>query len=179
MHRRVLAPQKTQVYILAVMVINGKEYSVTDLMRPAVSIPITATLGTVLEAMISGKRNSLVVVNEDDTFAGAVNAIDVIRAVLPDYLEEDQIAARFGDFELLKEDAQKATTMTVDAFMTKNAATIKDDGSLLEAAVMAAAQGSGRIVVLNAEQKPVGVLTRTEIKQVIGQALGLSGDLFQ
>lgn len=160
------------------MVINGKEYVASDIMRPAVTITQEATLEEVITRMVSEKRNSLVVVDSAGLLLGAVNAIDVIKAVLPDYLEESQVAARFGDFDLLKEDARRVAGMQVHEFMSKDVPTIDTDGNLLEAAVMASTQGRGRIIVVDETKRPVGVLTRTEIKQIIGQALGISGDLF-
>lgn len=160
------------------MVINGKEYVASDIMRPAVTVTQEATLEEVITRMVSEKRNSLVVVDGDGVLIGAVNAIDVIKAVLPDYLEESQVAARFGDFDLLKEDARRVSGMQVREFMSKDVPTIAKSGNLLEAAVMASTQGRGRITVVDEAHRPVGVLTRTEIKQIIGQALGVSGDLF-
>ena len=147
-------------------------------MRPSVFINNSATLEETLQKMISEHRNSLIVIAEDGTLEGMVNAIDIIKAVLPDYMEESNLAARFSNLDLLKEDAERVKDTVITDFMEKDVPTIKVDGNLIEAAAMAAHSGRGRIAVVNAENEPVGVLTRTELKQVIGATLGMCGDCF-
>lgn len=160
------------------MTFNGKSYSVEDIMRPSIFIDTSATLFETLEKMIHEHRNSLTVVNEDGTLAGMVNAIDIIKAVLPDYMEESNLAARFSNLELLKEDAERVKDTNITDFMEKDIPTIKKGGNIIEAAAIAAHSGRGRIAIVDDENKPVGVLTRTELKQVIGATLGICGDCF-
>ena len=160
------------------MTLNGKSYSVEDIMRPSIFTNTSATLIETLEKMIGERRNSLTVVHEDGTLAGMVNAIDIIKAVLPDYMEESNLAARFSNMELLKQDAERVKDMPITDFMEKDVPTIKRDGNIIEAAAIAAHSGRGRIVVIDEDKKPVGVLTRTELKQVIGATLGICGDCF-
>ncbi|QSH39445.1 CBS domain-containing protein [Candidatus Kaiserbacteria bacterium] len=158
--------------------IKEKSYSVEDIMRPAIFTSSTATLEETLQKMITERRNSLTVLAEDGTLAGMVNAIDIIKAVLPDYMEESNLAARFSNMELLKEDAERVKDTPVADFMETEVPTIKVDGNVIEAAAIAAHTGRGRIAVVNADNKPVGILTRTELKQVIGATLGMCGDCF-
>lgn len=147
-------------------------------MRPAVFISSSATLEETLRKMINERRNSLLVVAEDGTLSGMVNAIDIIKAVLPDYMEESNLAARFSNLDLLKEDAERVKDTLVTDFMEREIPTIKVEGNLIEAAAIAAHSGRGRIAVVNSKNEPVGVLTRTELKQVIGATLGMCGDCF-
>lgn len=172
---------KRQVYSPAVqftmMTVNGKTIGIRDIMRPAVLVEETQTLKEVLARMIKEKRNSLTVVDADGRFVGAVNAIDIIKEVLPDYLEEDAIAAQFADAELLKEDAQRVQDKQVKEFMATDIPTVTVDDSLLGAAVIATGRARGRITVLDADRKPIGILTRTEIKQVIGSFLDIPDSL--
>lgn len=167
-------------YIVAkiMMTINEKSYEVKDIMRPAVFINSTATLKETLQKMISERRNSLIAVFEDGSLAGMVNAIDIIKAVLPNYIEESNLAARFSNLDLLKEDAERVQDTPISEFMEKDMPTIKVDGNIIEAAAIAAHNGQGRIVVVDADNMPVGVLTRTELKQVIGATLDICGDCF-
>ena len=141
--------------------------TVSSLMRPPITVSHTATLEAVVKKMVDEKRNSLVVVDDAGVFVGAVNAIDVIQAVLPDYLEEDAIAARFADEDLMRQDAHKVRETAVSEFMSTDLPTITEKTHIVEASVLASKLGRGRIVVVDADKKPVGVLTRTEIKQVI------------
>lgn len=160
------------------MTIDGKDYTIGDIMRPSVYIEEDKTLFETLSKMIGEKRNSLTVVAADGTFAGMVNAADIIKAVLPDYIEDNQIAARFSNLKLLKQDAERVKDTPLSDFMEKDAPSIKQNGNIIEAAAIAAHSGKGRIVVVDDENKPVGVLTRTELKQVIGLTLGICSDCF-
>jgi len=149
--------------------------TISDLMRPAVLVDTSTTLFEALSKMIQERRNSLVVVSQDGTVAGAVNAVDIIMEVLPDYLEEDRVAAHFADTSLLKEDALRVKERSVESFMAKRVATVTPESSLIEAAVLATKQGRGRIIVVDEKNKPLGVLTRTEIKHVIAGFLDIPG----
>ena len=157
------------------MTIGDKTVSIHDIMRPAVIVHENDRLVDILEKMIGEKRNSLVVVDDGGKLVGMIGAIDLIKAVLPEYIEDDVIAAHFADQTLLGEDAQRAQNTPAREFMTKDAPTIKETSSVLEAAANAIQSGHGRITVVDDEHKPVGIITRTEIKQVIGSLLGVKG----
>ncbi len=157
------------------MTINGNLHAVKDIMRPPICVHEEDTLEAILAKMMAERRNSLTVVDDAGKLVGAVNAIDVIKAVLPDYLEDDLVAVRFANESLLKEDAEKARLTPVKEFMAKDIPQIDEDDGILEAASMAIQHGRGRITVVDKDGKPVGVITRTEIKQVIGSLLGLPG----
>lgn len=157
------------------MTIDDKTIKLGDIMRQAVSVNENDTLLDVITKMISERRNSLIVVNNDGKLTGFVGATDVIKAVLPDYLEEDVIAAHFADQNILKEDAQRASNIPVKEFMTDEPAVIQETSSVLEAAATAIQSGQGRITVVDQDHKPVGIITRTEIKQVIGSLLDIPG----
>lgn len=156
--------------------INETPYSLTDIMRSCVFITSKATLLDTLTLMIEHKRNSLVVVDEAGDLVGMVNAADIIKAVLPEYIEENVTAARFSNMDLLAEDAARVKDMPVSDFMETTTPTISHAGNIIEAAAIAAHTGTGRIIVVDDAHKPIGVLTRTELKQVIGATLGICGD---
>lgn len=155
------------------MVVNGKEVGISDIMRPPVLILAEATLHEALERMVREKRNSLTVVDEEGKLLGAVNAVDIIKEVMPDYLEQDEIAAGFADEGIFRENALRVKDKPVRDFMAKEVPRVTSDSSLVKAAVLAAGLGRGRITVVDSEERPVGILTRTEIKQVIAGYLGI------
>jgi len=159
------------------MTIDGKHYKVADVMRKPVIVPRTQTLRDALALLMERNTNLGIVVEDDGTFLGTVTTLDIIRAVLPDYLEDDEVAARFADDALLKEDARKAADLPVCDFLDREETTIDADASLLEATVIAAKDSTGRIVVLDENNKPIGVLTRTEIKRVLAAYLGIKNEL--
>jgi len=159
------------------MIVDGKEIKIADVMRPPQLIQETQTLKDALTFMIENKCNSLTVVDDAGVYAGRVSAVDIIKEVLPDYMEDDMVAARFANLDLLKQDAARAKDKLIKDFMMTDIPAIDVDDSLVEAAVLAAKQGFGRITVVDADKKPVGFLTRTEIKRVIGHFLDIPSAL--
>lgn len=157
------------------MKIDGKEIKITDIMRPVMTIKKDATLRETLEKMIGKRTNSLVVVDADGVFLGTVSALLLIKEVVPDYLETDQLAAHFVSEELFKEDVSRAADVKVEAFMDSDSSTLKVSDSIMRAAIMAMESGSARVPVVDDDNKPLGILTRTELKQVIGLYLGIEG----
>jgi len=117
------------------------------------------------------------VVDVEGRLVGGVSTLDIIRAVLPDYIESDEVAARFANTEMLKEDACKAAAKPLSEFVDRNEATVDPDANLLEATVISSRDSNGRIIVIDEHRKPVGLLTRTEIKQVLAAFLGVSDEL--
>lgn len=159
------------------MIVNGKEVHIADVMRPAHIVQEHTTLREAVAYMIEHHCNSLVVVGADGTYAGSVSTVDIIKEVLPEYLEEDAIAARFADTELLREDAMRAQDRPLQKFMATDVAVIHIDEALIKAAVLAIKHGHGRITVVDEQGIPLGVLTRTEIKHVIGHFLDIPSAL--
>jgi len=152
---------------------NGKEITIKDLMRDPVFAYEGETLKEVLTRMIKERRNSLTVVAKDGTFKGAVSALDIIKEVIPEYIEADTVTAQYVNEELFREDARRVAEKPVEEFMVTDIPTITLDTTLIEAAVIAIQHGRGRITVIDAGNKPIGVLTRTELKRVIGSYLDI------
>lgn len=164
---------------MAATVINGKKYTVADLMRRPFLIPSSATLKDALRVLIENRSNIGIVVAEDNTFVGTVSTVDIIKEILPDYIENDEVAARFADDDLLQEDVLKAGLMPVCDFVDTHEKTLQADSGLVEAAVIMVREDAGRIVIVDEARKPLGVLTRTEIKKMFGAFLGIADVLEQ
>ena len=151
----------------------GKTTTIEDIMRQPVLIGVESTLHDVLTKMIKEKTNSLLVVDKDEKLLGMVNAGSVIAHVVPDYLEDDTIAARFANEEMFKEEVNKSRNVSVTEFMNIKPNTVKVNSSIMEAAVFALSKKQIRVPVINDKDEVVGLLTRTEFKQVIGHYMGI------
>ena len=159
------------------MKVNGKTYKVSDLMREPLLIQRDAHLKDVLLSLLDGKTNIGCVVDEDGHFVGAVTTVDVIRAILPDYIESDEVAARFADESMLKEDVLKAACHPISEFIEEDETTVSPDTQLLEATVLSSKDCNGRIVVTDEDNKPVGILSRTQIKRALVTFLDVRDEL--
>lgn len=147
--------------------------SVKDIMREVNTIASSASFRETLEKMICKETNSLVVVDEQGVFVAMVNARVLIERAIPSYINGDEIAAHYANEELFREAINKVADMPLEDFMDKKVETITANESLVRAAILATKHQQIRIPVLDDEKKPIGLLTRTELKQVIGTFLGL------
>ncbi len=157
------------------MTVNGADISIKDVMRTPQTITEDVSFHDAMERMIQEKTNSLVVVNGEGAVVGMINPKSLIKMVVPDYLEGDAIAAHFVSEEIFREEAMRVADTKVRDFMQKDIVTVEEGDSLMQAAVVAASSGLVRIPVVDAEGKPVGLITRTELKNVIGVFLGIDG----
>jgi len=123
--------------------------------------------------MVQKKTNSIVVVDDNGDLVGLLNTGILIREVIPDYLEEDGIAAHFANETIFKEEVARAKESIIKNFMIKNPKKIHFNANLMEVAVMAISSKQFRIPVVNENNKPVGLVTRTELKRVFANILGL------
>lgn len=157
------------------MLVNGEQKKVSDIMREVKTISDKADFKEALEAMICERTNSLVVVNDDGEFVGMVNARTLIHKSIPSYLGDDATAAHFATQDVFKESAEKVANESILEIMDKSIKTVKANESLLKAAMIVGEGTQIRIPVLDAENKPIGLLTRTEFKEVIGFFLNIEG----
>jgi len=146
---------------------------IQDIMRKAVLIGKDAVFVDALRKMIIDKTNSLLVVNKTGKLIGEMQSFDLIRQIVPGYVVSDEIAAHFATEEIFKDACEAAKTIPIEKFMNKDPKTITLKSSLVEAAVIAMAHGQSRIPVVDEQHQPLGVLSRTELKQVIGKFINI------
>ncbi len=146
---------------------------VKEIMRKAHIISDDKTFYDAIKQMIEEKTNSLVVVDKEGKLVGLLNTGMLIAEVVPDYLEEDAIAAHFANEDIFIEDVKKAQKSPIKKFMMKDPYYIQGEASLMELAVLALSNKQFRIPVVDKDKKPVGIITRTELKKVIGEILNI------
>ncbi len=152
-----------------------KKVLIKDIMREIQIIEDKATFKDALKKMICKKTNSLVVVDNGGKFVGVINAGTLINNSVPNYIGDDMTAAHFANESLFKEQVEKVADKSVKELIVVDIKTIKERESLLKAAMIVASSRQIRIPVLDDNGKPLGLLTRTELKQVIGAFLEIEG----
>lgn len=148
--------------------------TVASIMRKAITISDKVTSKEALNAMVSLKTNALVVVDDDGVFVGLINTRIFIEQTIPEYIANDEIAAQFATEKVWRESVRKVADLPIKDLMVKNVSTIGPEESLLKAAILATKNRQIRIPVLDEENKPIGLLSQTEIKQLIASFLGVS-----
>jgi len=144
-------------------------------MREPLILSDKLNLRETLKELIHQKTNSALIIDEEGKLVGEVSVLGIVRAVIPDYIEDDYVAAHFSTEEIFREDVMKSQNISICDIMKRDPKTITLETSLTLAAVTAISGRQSRIPVVDEDHKPLGVLTRTELKQVIGQILDIEG----
>ena len=150
---------------------------IQDIMRKAVLIGQDAVFIDALRKMIIDKTNSLLVVSKAGKLVGEIQSFDLIKQVVPGYIVSDEIAAHFATEEIFMDACEAAKNIPIEKFMNKDPKTITLQSSLMEAVVVAMAHGQSRVPVVDEQHQPLGILSRTELKQVIGKCINIEESL--
>ena len=142
-----------------------------DITKPAVIVSLNTTFKDALSVMVAEQTNSLLVTGEDGTFVGEVGVSELLSAVVPEYLDDDNIAAHFTTEEMFEEAVHDASTKTVSEFMTNDVEPIRSDDNLMTVASMAITAGRARIPVVDNENRPIGIISRRGLKHILAHTL--------
>ncbi|MCK5415900.1 CBS domain-containing protein [Candidatus Parcubacteria bacterium] len=149
---------------------------IKDVMRKAYTINVNKTFIEALDIMTKEQTNSILVLDDDGKLVGMINTGMLIRAIVPDYLEDDIVAAHFANQDIFREDIKKAKDLEISNFMLKNPQKVKENSNLMEVSIMALSSKQFRVPVVDGNDRPVGLITRTELRRVFADVLGI-GDL--
>ncbi len=149
-----------------------KRILVEDLYRKdAATIPATATVRQALEQMQADSSNGLLVLEGEDKVVGIISLQDIAGAIVPDEMQENANLAnalfREGFFEEL---ANKLTRKKVTEIMRTEYKTVTRQASILEIAADFL-QSDLYIVPVVEDDKLLGVVTRTEIRRAMANAM--------
>ena len=132
-----------------------------------------STLKEALAIMIKNDTNGLVIVDKDNHVVGILSSFDVIRYIVPDYLEEDKHLASFEAADVFLSRIKETADHPIKNFMTSHVHVVHPNSSLMEAAALASEYRIRQLPVVDEHGALVGYLSRTNIKRAIGDALGI------
>ena len=144
-----------------------------DITKEAVIISNAATLEDAVRKMVKEQSNSLLVIDEEGSFAGEINVSDLFEAIVPSHLNGDEVLAYFSSEEKFVEAVRDAAVKPVEEFMALDAEPIRADDDIMAVAAMAIAHGHSRIPVVDHDNRPVGIISRRGLKQIIATFLGI------
>lgn len=151
-----------------------RKYIISEFMNAnVITILKNATLKQAVEAMIKNKTNGLVVIDESNKVAGILSSWDIIQHIVPDYLEEDMHLASFESGDVLIKRTLEAVDDPITKFMTSNVHVVKPHETLMEAAAILSEFKIRQLPVVDDSGVLVGYLNRTDIKEAIGDILGI------
>lgn len=152
---------------------TAADLKVRDIMMEPITIRNSATFLETTKLMMERKVNTLLVVNEEGKLLGEVSVVNLLEAVVPDYVEEDSIAAHYISYETFEKEIDEAKDLPVSKFVNAHRAYVKEDASIMEVAIAAMDKSQARVPVVDDEKKPVGVVTRRGLKKIIAAHLGI------
>ncbi|MEX0930892.1 MAG: CBS domain-containing protein [Candidatus Paceibacterota bacterium] len=144
-----------------------------DIVKEAVIINENATFREALTAMVKQQTNTLLVTDSEGLLVGEVGVSDLMDAIVPEYLDGDSIAANFATEEMFEAAVQTAADKGVQDFMTVDIDPVHIDDGLVTVAATAIAHQRARIPVIDHDNRPIGIISRRGLKQLLGASLGI------
>lgn len=146
---------------------------VADITKPAVTITEDASFKDALRKMVVEQTNTLLVINEAGVLTGEVSVSDLLDAIVPEYLDGDSIAANFATEEMFEEAVSDTAEKLVSFFMSTDFTAVRTTDGLMSVAAVAIADQRARIPVVDADGRPVGIISRQGLKHILAQFLGI------
>ncbi len=146
---------------------------IKDIIKPAVTVNEDSTFEEALESMIHSQTNSLLVVDENGELSGEVSVADLLDAIVPEYLDGDSIAANFATESMFEEAVKDAKDTPVRDFMSSDFDAVDMKDGLMAVASVAIAHNRARIPVIDADKRPIGIISRRGLKHILAEHLGI------
>lgn len=146
---------------------------IEDITKEAVTIRETASFKDALSLMVNRQTNSLLVVNADNALVGIVDVTDLLDAIVPEYLDNDTIAANFVTEEMFEESVTAATDMPVKEFMSTDIQPVHVKDSLMAIAETAIQHKTAQIPIVDQDNRPLGFVSRRGLKHMLALQLNI------
>lgn len=146
---------------------------VKDIVKPAVIVSETDTFADALTAMTTQQTNTLLVVNHEGKLCGEVTVADLLDAVVPDTLDGNEVMDHFSSDEAFIASIEVAKEIPVTEFMSHDYSPLTQDDDLMSIVATAIAQQRARIPVVDADERPIGIISRQGLKRILGKFMGI------
>lgn len=129
------------------------------------------TIKDAILLMLKKKTNGTVVVDANNRVVGILSSWDIIKHIVPDYLEGDSNLALFEDAGVFSRRIKEVQNDTVSLVMTSQVRTAKKTDSLIEALTLLAKFHIRQLPIVDEDNRLVGYINRTDIKRAVGDVL--------
>lgn len=146
---------------------------VVDITKEAVIISENHTLKDAVEAMIKNPTNTLLVTGEGGKLVGEVSVSDLLDAVIPENLDGDQVLEYFKSEEQFEKAIKNASDRLVNEFMSTDFTPVTAHDDLITIAANAIGFQRARIPVVDNDNRPIGIISRQGLKQILAKTLGV------
>lgn len=129
------------------------------------------TIFEAVKSMVSKKTNSAVVVDGKNNPIGILSSYTLVKAVVPAYLKDDPIYSVYGAEGTFEKYAKKIKNKKVKDIMYTEFHVLKEGNAMIEAASFAVEASRRILPVVNDENKVIGIINRTSIKNALYDAI--------
>ncbi|MEK7639492.1 MAG: CBS domain-containing protein [Patescibacteria group bacterium] len=144
---------------------------VKDIIKPAVIVSESDTFETALKAMMTKHTNTLLVVDEDGRLAGEVTVADLLDAIVPDTLNGNEVMEYFSTDKAMATAIDSARYTMVGDFMSPDFSPLELKDDLIAIIATAISHQRARIPVVDADNRPVGIISRQGLKSLLAKYL--------
>ncbi|MCA9359889.1 CBS domain-containing protein [Candidatus Nomurabacteria bacterium] len=144
---------------------------VKDIVKPAVVISETDSFSDALNAMTTQHTNTLLVTNEEGELTGEVTVVDLLDAVIPNTLDGSEVMSHFSDDDSFIASIEVVKDLPVEEFMSRDFSPLTLNDDLLPIVATAIAHQRARIPVVDQDNRPVGIISRQGLKQILAKFL--------
>lgn len=134
--------------------------------RRVITVKQTATLRELNEILQKHSITALPVVDEEGRVVGMVTEGDLIRAVLPGYMELHENSLYLHDFEYLEERVHHVEEIPVREIMTRKVISVTENTPILQIGSTFLLRGIHRLPVMRGDRL-VGIVSRSDIYRAI------------
>ena len=142
-----------------------------EIIKDAVTISENATFAEALERMLKNQSNTLLVIDDDGALSGEVDVSDLFDGIIPMNFNGDQAMAHLESEEAFAESVKAAADTPVFEFMNSDYKAIYPTDTLMDVASIAVTHGRARIPVVDHESRPIGIISRQGLKQLLNKYL--------
>ncbi len=146
---------------------------IRDLTKEAVLISEDSSFRDAIALMVTKQTNSLLVINDDGILSGEVGVSDLLNAIIPDYLEPENVLGSLSTEEGFGKAVKDSADRPVSDFMTVDIQPVHVDDSLLTIASTAIAHGTQHIPIVDHDNRPIGVISRRGLKHILAGYLDI------
>lgn len=142
-----------------------------DITKEAICAPADTTFRDAVSLMLEKQTNVLLITDENNKLIGVASVTDLLDAVVPEYLDNDSVAAHFATPEMFESAIRESENKPIRDFMSTEISSVQADEGLMSVAVIAISNRRLRIPVVDSEGHPVGIISRQGLKRIIAEFL--------
>lgn len=138
-----------------------------DIIKEAVIVSEADTFADILRRMQSEKTNSVLVIDDEGKLSGEISVSDLFDAIVPFTFNGDDAMAHLTNEAAFKAAVKDASAIPASDFMSADFDAVYLDSSIMEVAATAIAHGRARIPVVDHDDRPIGVISRRGLKDIL------------